>query len=174
RFSRDWSSDVCSPDLIRCRMDRCRARIVTADPPNGGRARTPRRRRRVRIVTSVREAENLSDSFSAHAQRGVPMTYTPDAIRSIRLSTLRLPLPTPISDAKVFTGRQKPMTEVAFLIAEIETARGFSGHGFSYSKRAGGPAQYAHAREVAGVAIGEDPNDIAKLYDKLLWAGASV
>ncbi|HLS92199.1 MAG TPA: mandelate racemase/muconate lactonizing enzyme family protein [Microbacterium sp.] len=102
------------------------------------------------------------------------MTYTPDAIRSIRLSTLRLPLPTPISDAKVFTGRQKPMTEVAFLIAEIETARGFSGHGFSYSKRAGGPAQYAHAREVAGVAIGEDPNDIAKLYDKLLWAGASV
>jgi L-alanine-DL-glutamate epimerase-like enolase superfamily enzyme len=102
------------------------------------------------------------------------MTYTPDAIRRIVLSTLRLPLPTPISDAKVFTGRQKPMTEVVFLIAEIETAQGFSGHGFSYSKRAGGPAQYAHAREVAGAAIGEDPNDIAKLYTKLLWAGASV
>ncbi|MGN6197306.1 L-talarate/galactarate dehydratase [Humibacter sp.] len=102
------------------------------------------------------------------------MPYTPDAIRSITLSTLRLPLPTPISDAKVFTGRQKPMTEVVFLIAEIETEQGFSGHGFSYSKRAGGPAQYAHAREVAGTAIGEDPNDIAKLYTKLLWAGASV
>lgn len=102
------------------------------------------------------------------------MSYTPDAIRSITLSTLRLPLPTPISDAKVFTGRQKPMTEVVFLIAEIETEQGFSGHGFSYSKRAGGPAQYAHAREVAGTAIGEDPNDIAKLYTKLLWAGASV
>ncbi|GAB3611078.1 mandelate racemase/muconate lactonizing enzyme family protein [Humibacter ginsengiterrae] len=102
------------------------------------------------------------------------MSYVPDAIRTIRLSTLRLPLPTPISDAKVFTGRQKPMTEVVFLIAEIETEQGFSGHGFSYSKRAGGPAQYAHAREVAGTAIGEDPNDIAKLYTKLLWAGASV
>lgn len=102
------------------------------------------------------------------------MPYTPDAIRSITLSTLRLPLPTPICDAKVFTGRQKPMTEVVFLIAEIETEQGFSGHGFSYSKRAGGPAQYAHAREVAGTAIGEDPNDIAKLYTKLLWAGASV
>ena len=102
------------------------------------------------------------------------MTYTPDAIRAITLSTLRLPLPVPISDAKVFTGRQKPMTEVVFLIAEIETEQGFAGHGFSYSKRAGGPAQYAHAKEVAGAAIGEDPNDIQKLYTKLLWAGASV
>jgi L-alanine-DL-glutamate epimerase-like enolase superfamily enzyme len=101
------------------------------------------------------------------------MTYTPDAIRAITLSTLRLPLAVPISDAKVFTGRQKPMTEVVFLIAEIETEQGFSGHGFSYSKRAGGPAQYAHAKEVAGAAIGEDPNDIQKLYTKLLWAGAS-
>jgi L-alanine-DL-glutamate epimerase-like enolase superfamily enzyme len=102
------------------------------------------------------------------------MTYTPDAIRAITLSTLRLPLAVPISDAKVFTGRQKPMTEVVFLIAEIETEQGFSGHGFSYSKRAGGPAQYAHAKEVAGAAIGEDPNDIQKLYTKLLGAGASV
>lgn len=102
------------------------------------------------------------------------MIYTPDAIRTITLSTLRLPLATPISDAKVFTGRQQPMTEVVLLLAEIETEQGFAGHGFSYSKRAGGPAQYAHAREVAGVAIGEDPNDIAKLYTKLLWAGASV
>ncbi|WP_105567213.1 L-talarate/galactarate dehydratase [Microbacterium halophytorum] len=102
------------------------------------------------------------------------MTYAPDAIRSIELSTLRLPLSVPISDAKVFTGRQKPMTEVIFLIAEISTEQGFTGHGFSYSKRAGGPAQYAHAKEVAGAAIGEDPNDIQKLYTKLLWAGASV
>ncbi|WP_282826916.1 L-talarate/galactarate dehydratase [Gulosibacter sediminis] len=102
------------------------------------------------------------------------MTYTPDTISSITLSTLRLPLARPISDAKVLTGRQKPMTEVIFLIAEIETAQGFKGHGFSYSKRAGGPAQYAHAKEVASTVIGEDPNDIEKLYTKLLWAGASV
>ncbi|MEU2199864.1 mandelate racemase/muconate lactonizing enzyme family protein [Isoptericola sp. NPDC019482] len=100
--------------------------------------------------------------------------YQPDAIRSVQLSTLTLPLATAISDAKVFTGRQKPMTEVVFLVAEITTEQGHAGLGFSYSKRAGGPAQYAHAKEVAGAAIGEDPNDIAKLYTRLLWAGASV
>jgi L-alanine-DL-glutamate epimerase-like enolase superfamily enzyme len=102
------------------------------------------------------------------------MTYSPDAIASIDLSSITLPLSTPISDAKVFTGRQRPMTEVVFLFAEIRTEQGHEGVGFSYSKRAGGPAQYAHAKEVAGAAIGEDPNDIEKLYTRLLWAGASV
>ncbi|GAA1487593.1 L-talarate/galactarate dehydratase [Brachybacterium sacelli] len=102
------------------------------------------------------------------------MPYASDAIRHIRLSTATLPLATPISDAKVFTGRQRPMTEVVFLFAEITTEQGHEGLGFSYSKRAGGPAQYAHAKEVAQVALGEDPSDIAKLYTKLLWAGASV
>ncbi|MGG5752160.1 L-talarate/galactarate dehydratase [Zafaria sp. Z1313] len=102
------------------------------------------------------------------------MSYSPDTIRHVKLSTATLPLATPISDAKVFTGRQKPMTEVVFLFAEITTEQGHEGLGFSYSKRAGGPAQYAHAREVAETMIGEDPNDIAKLYNKLLWAGASV
>ena len=97
-----------------------------------------------------------------------------DLIRHVKLSTARLPLAVPISDAKVFTGRQKPMTEVVFLFAEITTEQGHSGIGFSYSKRAGGPAQYAHAKEVAEGIIGEDPNDIGKLYTKLLWAGASV
>lgn len=99
---------------------------------------------------------------------------TVDAIRHVKLSTARLPLAVPISDAKVFTGRQKPMTEVVFLFAEITTELGHSGIGFSYSKRAGGPAQYAHAKEVAQGLIGEDPNDIGKIYTKLLWAGASV
>ena len=97
-----------------------------------------------------------------------------DLIRHVKLSTARLPLALPISDAKVFTGRQKPMTEVVFLFAEITTELGHSGVGFSYSKRAGGPAQYAHVREVAEGLIGEDPNDIARIYTKLLWAGASV
>ncbi|YCK82006.1 mandelate racemase/muconate lactonizing enzyme family protein [Arthrobacter sp. D3-18] len=99
---------------------------------------------------------------------------TVDLIRHVKLSTARLPLTVPISDAKVFTGRQKPMTEVLFLFAEITTEQGHSGIGFSYSKRAGGPAQYAHAKEVAEGIIGEDPNDIGKIYTKLLWAGASV
>src|SRR6478672_1216071 len=97
-----------------------------------------------------------------------------DLIRHVKLSTARLPLAVPISDAKVFTGRQKPMTEVVFLFAEITTEQGHSGIGFSYSKRAVGPAQYAHAKEVAEGIIGEDPNDIGRLYTKLLWAGASV
>src|SRR3954452_14673056 len=99
---------------------------------------------------------------------------TVDLIRHVKLSTATLTLATPISDAKVFTGRQKPMTEVVFLFAEITTEQGHEGLGFSYSKRAGGPAQYAHAKEVAEVMIGEDPNDIGRIYEKLLWAGASV
>ncbi|WP_329231910.1 mandelate racemase/muconate lactonizing enzyme family protein [Streptomyces sp. NBC_01460] len=99
---------------------------------------------------------------------------TLDAITWVRLSAVTLPLHTPISDAKVLTGRQKPMTEVAFLFVEIETAQGHQGVGFSYSKRAGGPAQYAHAREIADNLIGEDPSDIGRLWTKLVWAGASV
>src|SRR5919205_885708 len=66
------------------------------------------------------------------------------------------------------------MTEVAFLFAEICTEAGHEGVGFSYSKRAGGSAQFAHAREIAPDLIGEDPSDIARLWTKLVWAGASV
>src|SRR5579859_7598681 len=51
---------------------------------------------------------------------------------------------------------------------------GYSGLGFSYSKRAGGPALFAHARELAPELIGEEPADIGRLWESLLWAGASV
>ncbi|MEO5669114.1 MAG: mandelate racemase/muconate lactonizing enzyme family protein [Ramlibacter sp.] len=102
------------------------------------------------------------------------MTTLSDSITSVRVSSCYLPLATPISDAKVLTGRQKPMTEIAMLFAEVETEQGHSGLGFSYSKRAGGPGQFAHAKEVAPALIGEDPSDIARLWDKLCWAGASV
>ena len=97
-----------------------------------------------------------------------------DRIEWVRLSSVFLPLAAPISDAKVLTGRQKPLTEIAFLFAEIETKQGQAGIGFSYSKRAGGPGQYVHAKEVAANLLGEDPSDIARLWDKLCWAGASV
>ncbi|MFF4614789.1 L-talarate/galactarate dehydratase [Nonomuraea jabiensis] len=97
-----------------------------------------------------------------------------DRIRHVSLSSVTLPLDVPVSDAKVLTGRQKPMTEIAFLFAEIATEDGHEGTGFSYSKRAGGPAQYAHAKEVGDNLIGQDPSDIGKVYDTLLWAGASV
>ena len=97
-----------------------------------------------------------------------------DRIQSVCISSCYLPLATPISDAKVLTGRQKPMTEIAILFAQIRTADGHEGLGFSYSKRAGGPGQFAHAKEIAPVLLGEDPSDIGKLWDKLCWAGASV
>ena len=108
-------------------------------------------------------------------QAGFPADVaTLDRIRSVKVSLAFLPLKRPISDAKVLTGRQKPLTEVAFLFAEIESEGGHKGLGVSYSKRAGGPGLYAHAREIAGNLIGEDPSDIARLWTKLAWAGASV
>lgn len=103
-----------------------------------------------------------------------PGEASTDSIAWIKLSLIVLPLKGPISDAKVLTGRQKPLTEVAFLFVEIATRQGHSGIGFSYSKRAGGRGQYAHAKEIADTLLGEDPNDIARLWDKLVWAGASV
>lgn len=101
-------------------------------------------------------------------------TPSADRIEWMRISSCYLPLATPISDAKVLTGRQKPMTEIAMLFVELETRDGHRGLGLSYSKRAGGPGQFAHAQEIAPALLGEDPSDIAKLWNKLCWAGASV
>jgi L-alanine-DL-glutamate epimerase-like enolase superfamily enzyme len=97
-----------------------------------------------------------------------------DRIDWIKLSLVFLPLAEPVSDAKVLTGRQKPLTEVAFVFAEIRSRDGHEGIGFAYSKRAGGPGLYAHAKEIAPNLLGEDPNDIAKAWNKLMWAGASM
>lgn len=97
-----------------------------------------------------------------------------DSIAWMRLSSCYLPLANPISDAKVLTGRQKPMTEVAMLFVEIQTREGHEGLGLTYAKRAGGPGQFAHAREIAPTLLGDDPNDIARLWTRLAWAGASV
>jgi L-alanine-DL-glutamate epimerase-like enolase superfamily enzyme len=97
-----------------------------------------------------------------------------DRIASIELSHVVLPLAAPVSDAKVLTGRQKPLTEVQFVFAEIAARDGHEGIGFGYAKRAGGPGIYAHAVELAPELIGEDPNDIQRLFTKMLWAGASV
>jgi L-alanine-DL-glutamate epimerase-like enolase superfamily enzyme len=103
-----------------------------------------------------------------------PGAATTDRIAWVKLSLILLPLKTPISDAKVLTGRQKPLTEVAMLFAEIESEGGHQGIGFSYSKRAGGYGLFAHAKEIAPALIGEDPSDIGRIWDKLVWAGASV
>lgn len=116
-----------------------------------------------------------SNSVSyAHATCGLTTAQTGDRIDSVKISLAFLPLATPVSDAKVLTGRQKPLTEVAIIFAEITTRDGHEGIGFSYSKRAGGRGIYAHAVEIADNLLGEDPNDIDRIYTKLLWAGASV
>jgi L-alanine-DL-glutamate epimerase-like enolase superfamily enzyme len=99
---------------------------------------------------------------------------TADRIRQLTFSHVVLPLDQPVSDAKVLTGRQKPLTETVLLFVEVLSEQGHRGTGFSYSKRAGGPAQYRHLAEIAEVAIGQDPSDIERIYDSLLWAGASV
>ena len=97
-----------------------------------------------------------------------------DRIVWVKVSLVFLPLAAPISDAKVLTGRQKPLTEIAFIFAEIRTENGHEGIGFGYSKRAGGPGMYAHAKEIAPELLGEDANDIARIWTKLVWAGASM
>ncbi len=127
-------------------------------------------------ITPARASAPTSALSGQQAPRiaASPGASTLDRIAHLKVSSVTLPLATPISDAKVLTGRQKPMTEVALLVVEVITAEGHSGVGFSYSKRAGGPGQFAHAREIAPGLIGEDPSDIGKLWVKLCWAGASV
>ncbi|MEU4839956.1 L-talarate/galactarate dehydratase [Nocardia testacea] len=119
-------------------------------------------------------ATETSERSERHLAGLRPAEATLDAIESVTVSLAYLPLERPISDAKVLTGRQKPLTEIAFLLAEITTESGLQGVGYGYSKRAGGPAQYAHAVEVADELLGEDPSDIQRLWTKLVWAGASV
>lgn len=105
------------------------------------------------------------------------ITDTPiqkDRISHVTLRSVNLPLITAVSDAKVLAGRQNALKEVALLFAEIQTEQGVYGMGFSYTLRTGGSAQFAFASEVAPLLIGEDPNDIARLWSKLAWAGASV
>lgn len=125
------------------------------------------------MTATPRASSALSDPAASQIARE-PGPATIDQISHLLLRSVTLPLRTAISDAKVLTGRQRPMTEVAFLFVEVATEGGHRGLGFSYSKRAGGPGQFAHARELADVLIGEDPHDIDRLWTKLAWAGASV
>jgi len=97
-----------------------------------------------------------------------------DHITRIKLSRVLLPLDHAFSDAKVVVGRQRPLQHVDLTFAEIDSAQGYDGLGFSYALRYGGAGQFAHACEIAPLIIGEDPNDISKIWSQLLWAGASV
>lgn len=97
-----------------------------------------------------------------------------DSIQSIEITLNQVPLKQPLSDAKVLTGRQQPLSHVDLLCITVETQSGATGFGFSYSLRAGGNALFAHAKDLAPDLLGEDPNDIGRLWEKLAWAGASV
>lgn len=97
-----------------------------------------------------------------------------DRIASVKLTKVKLPLLKSISDAKVIQGKQSPLVDVDILLAHISTAEGGEGLGFSYALRIGGDAQYAHAKEIAPLLIGEDPNRISEIWDKLVWASASI
>ena len=121
--------------------------------------------------TATTDSSAATDRHFAALQPG---EASQDKITSVTLSLVFLPLDRPISDAKVLTGRQRPMTQITFLFAEIATLEGHEGVGYSYSKRAGGSGLYAHAKEIADDVIGEDPNDIQRIWTKLVWAGASV
>ena len=125
-------------------------------------------------MTARTATTDYSAATDRHFAALQPGEASQDKITSVTLSLVFLPLDRPISDAKVLTGRQRPMTQIAFLFAEIATLEGHEGVGYSYSKRAGGSGLYAHAKEIADDVIGEDPNDIQRIWTKLVWAGASV
>jgi L-alanine-DL-glutamate epimerase-like enolase superfamily enzyme len=122
----------------------------------------------------MKAVESNTVSYAQVAADTRTAADTGDRIAWIKLSLVFLPLATPVSDAKVLTGRQKPLTEIAFIFAEVATRDGHSGLGFGYSKRAGGHGLYAHAKELAPNLLGEDPSDISRLFTQLLWAGASM
>jgi L-talarate/galactarate dehydratase len=118
--------------------------------------------------------QSNSVSYASAALDAPTAASTGDRIAHVALQLLYLPLANPVSDAKVLTGRQKPLTEIAFVFCTITSRDGLQGLGFGYSKRAGGPGLMAHAKEIADNLLGEDPNDISRLWTKLMWAGASM
>ena len=111
----------------------------------------------------------ICTSTNVHHDR-LSRVRTGDRIDRVRLSLVYLPLSSPISD-EVPAGRRQPVTEVAFLFAELGTTDGHAGLGFSYATRAGGPALYAHGKEIVPLLLGEDPNDIGRVREKLVAAG---
>ena len=101
-------------------------------------------------------------------------TDATDRISGLRISHMTVPFAQAISDAKVLTGRQSPLAAVEILTVEALSEAGHRGMGYSYTLRAGGPAMFALACEIAPRIMGEDPNDIARLWDRLRWQTNSL
>jgi L-talarate/galactarate dehydratase len=92
-----------------------------------------------------------------------------DALKGLRIFHIVVPLKIAMADAKVLTGRQTALTQVDILAVEATSETGQTGMGFSYTLRAGGPGMFALACEIAPQLLGEDPNDISRLWEKLSW-----
>lgn len=97
-----------------------------------------------------------------------------DALAGLKLSHVMIPLKFALSDAKVLTGRQSPLTHVDILTVEAVSEAGHRGMGFCYTLRAGGAGMFALAREIAPRIMGQDPNDIGRLWELLRWQTNSL
>jgi L-alanine-DL-glutamate epimerase-like enolase superfamily enzyme len=114
-----------------------------------------------------------SGAFEPRAVEAGSDAASGDRIIWAEAALVVVPLGREINDAKVLTGRQRPLTAVDLLVVQIKTAQEQAGLGFSYTLRTGGPAMLALAKELAEGLLGEDPNDISRLWDKLSWWSAS-
>ncbi len=97
-----------------------------------------------------------------------------DALAGLKISHIVLPLQFALSDAKVLTGRQSPLSAVDIIAIEAVSEAGHTGTGFAYTLRAGGAGMFALACEIAPRIMGHDPNDIDRLWDLLRWQTNSL
>ncbi|MCB1971724.1 MAG: mandelate racemase/muconate lactonizing enzyme family protein [Geminicoccaceae bacterium] len=97
-----------------------------------------------------------------------------DALAGLKISHIVIPLKFALSDAKVLTGRQSPLSAVDILAVEAVSETGHQGIGFSYTLRAGGAGMFALACEIAPRIMGHDPNDIDRLWELLRWQTNSL
>ncbi|TKI03058.1 hypothetical protein [Martelella alba] len=97
-----------------------------------------------------------------------------ECITKIYLSSVNVLLKKTVSNATILTGKQKELSAVSLLKAEIGTGHGLKGLGFTTPPRVRKVAQFVLACEVVPAILGKDHCNIAKLWMKLVWASASV
>jgi len=92
----------------------------------------------------------------------------------VKLSQIDIPLKYAVSDAKVATGKQSPLSCVHILLAEILSDSGEVGIGFSYTLRVAAKASFELAKELAPYLIGRDNNEVQKIWIDLNWRTNSL
>src|SRR3546814_19234844 len=91
-------------------------------------------------------SEKRSIAANPKAAGLAPGAASRDRIAWVRASLVVVPLGREINDAKVLTGRQRPLTEVALLVVEIASAEGQTGLGFRSDVRRVGNAGVSTCR----------------------------